>query len=213
MKCPLCESRKAKRLCPAKATQICPVCCGTKREVEIDCPSSCVYLNSGREYETDKLARTAPAPPRTNRLWEPAFLQRHYPLMLGMAQAITQTRRSSPELIDSDVQATLDSLLQTFSTLNKGIYYDFSPERLTQKQLYFALRQFLEAPGEVRLLAESRWTTGQILDCLQFLKELSAQIVLPRPRSRAFLDHLEGVTWDSRQSSSHEPRLILPAEF
>ena len=29
-KCPLCNTRAAKRHCPAKATKICPVCCGTK---------------------------------------------------------------------------------------------------------------------------------------------------------------------------------------
>ena len=66
MKCLLCESRKGKRFCPAKAGQICPVCCGTKREVEIDCPSDCVYLHAGREYESSKLARTALPPGERN---------------------------------------------------------------------------------------------------------------------------------------------------
>jgi hypothetical protein len=33
--------------------QICAVCCGTKREIEIDCPSNCAYLRSGRDYEAE----------------------------------------------------------------------------------------------------------------------------------------------------------------
>ena len=49
--------------------------------------------------------------------------------MMGLSQVISAVRRSSPELADSDVQATFDSLLQTFNTLDKGIYYDFAPER------------------------------------------------------------------------------------
>src|SRR5262245_36849038 len=52
--CPLCSERAGKRYCPAKETQICAVCCGTKREIEIDCPSSCTYLKASRNYEADK---------------------------------------------------------------------------------------------------------------------------------------------------------------
>jgi len=213
MKCLLCESRKAKRFCPAKAGQICPVCCGTKREVEIDCPSNCVYLHAGREYEGAKLARTALPPQRTERLWKPSFLNAHYPLMMGVSQVIAVKRHRSPELADSDVQATFDSLLQTFSTLDKGIYYDFAPERLIQRELYLAVKQFLEGPAESRLVSESRPTTSQIIDVLQFMKELSAGITLPRPKSRAFLDHLESVSRDFSQGQPEEPKLIVPAEF
>ena len=213
MKCLLCESRKAKRFCPAKAGQICAVCCGAKREVEIDCPSDCAYLHAGREYESSKLARTTLPPRRTERLWEPSFLRAHYPLMMGVSQVITAVRRSSPELADSDVQATFDSLLQTFNTLDKGIYYDFAPERLIQKELYLALKRFLDGSAESRLVSESRPTTSQILDSLQFMKELSAEITLPRPKSRAFLDHLESIARDFAQGQPEEPKLIVPAEF
>lgn len=213
MKCPLCDSRKAKRFCPEKAGLICSVCCGTKREVEIDCPSDCVYLHAGREYESGKLARTALPLRRTERLWEPSFLRANYPLMMGLSQVISAVRRRSSELADSDVQAVFDSLLQTFNTLDKGIYYDSTPERLIQKELYLALKQFLEGPAESRLVSESRPTTRQILDALQFMKELSAEITLPRPKSRAFLDHLESVAHDFTESQADEPKLIVPAEF
>jgi hypothetical protein len=213
MKCPLCESRKAKRFCPAKGAQICPVCCGSKREVEIDCPSECVYLHAGREYESSKLARTAPPPRRTARLWEPSFLREYYPLMMGLSQVISVARRSAPKLNDSDVQATFESLLQTFNTLDKGIYYDFAPKHLIQRELYLALKQFLQAPAEPRLVSQSHPTTAQILDVLQFMKELSAEITLPRPKSRAFLDHLEDIARDFAQSQPQEPKLIVPAEF
>ena len=133
--------------------------------------------------------------------------------MMRMSQVIAAVRRNSPELADSDVQATFDSLLQTFNTLDKGIYYDFAPERLIQRELYLALKQLLEGPAESRLVSESRPTTSQILDALQFMKELSAEITLPRPKSRAFLDHLESVARDFAQGQPEEPKLIMPAEF
>src|SRR4030095_14010184 len=133
--------------------------------------------------------------------------------MVGLSEVISVVRRSSPELADSDVQATFDSLLQTFNTLDKGIYSVLAPDRLVQKDLYVALKQFLERPSESRLVSESRPTTSQIVDALQFMKELSAEITLPRPKSRAFLDHLESVARDFTQSQPDEPKLIVPAEY
>ena len=48
MACPICQKRKAKRFCPGKDESICPVCCGTEREVTIDCPGDCPYLVASR---------------------------------------------------------------------------------------------------------------------------------------------------------------------
>src|SRR4029079_6022625 len=48
--CPLCGVRRARRGCPALGKQICAVCCGTKRLVEIQCPSDCAYLATAREH-------------------------------------------------------------------------------------------------------------------------------------------------------------------
>ena len=69
-----------------------------------------------------------------------------------------------------------------------------------------ALKQFLEAslpsPDSFRKHAPR---PSQILDALQFMKELSAEITLPRPKSRAFLDHLESVARDFTQSQPENP--------
>src|SRR5215470_8411305 len=48
--CPLCGVRRARRGCPALDKQICAVCCGTKRLVQIHCPSDCTWLASAREH-------------------------------------------------------------------------------------------------------------------------------------------------------------------
>ena len=44
MPCPLCRQRSARRQCPALGRAICAVCCGSKRQVEINCPPDCGYL-------------------------------------------------------------------------------------------------------------------------------------------------------------------------
>src|SRR5712691_8158393 len=49
--CAICEKRKEKRFCPAIHGRICPQCCGEQREVTLDCPSECVYLQQARVNE------------------------------------------------------------------------------------------------------------------------------------------------------------------
>ena len=51
MICAICQKRREKRFCPAIHGRICPQCCGEQREVTLDCPSDCVYLQQAREHE------------------------------------------------------------------------------------------------------------------------------------------------------------------
>src|SRR5258707_890583 len=51
LSCAICEIRKEKRFCPAVHGRICPQCCGEQREVTLDCPSDCPYLQQAREHE------------------------------------------------------------------------------------------------------------------------------------------------------------------
>jgi len=54
-RCPRCESRKAKRSCPALGVDICPVCCAEGRLNTIQCPTDCTYL--GAEFYQQKRRR------------------------------------------------------------------------------------------------------------------------------------------------------------
>src|ERR687884_1465190 len=55
--CPSCGQRKGKRACPALGRPICTVCCGTKRQVEIDCPPTCAYLSAARAHPAAAVMR------------------------------------------------------------------------------------------------------------------------------------------------------------
>ena len=50
-KCARCGERKGNRFCPGLNASICSLCCGTKREKEIRCLESCLYLKSGKDYQ------------------------------------------------------------------------------------------------------------------------------------------------------------------
>ena len=53
-KCVTCGERKGNRLCPGVNGNICSLCCGTKRQKDVECPPSCDYLTKGTEYQLDR---------------------------------------------------------------------------------------------------------------------------------------------------------------
>lgn len=53
-KCELCNEKKGRRKCPAINKVICPSCCASKREKEIDCPPTCEYLTTGKDFKIKK---------------------------------------------------------------------------------------------------------------------------------------------------------------
>ena len=191
MKCPLCVGRKAKRFCPAKAAQICPTCCGTKREVEIDCPSDCVYLHSGREYETQRMVERGQFTPTTERLWADEFYQRNFSLLAGLWHLILAGRIDTPEMVDSDAKAVVNSLIRTYQTMESGIYYDHVPDSYVQKTLYHSVKSHLDEQDKNPDVTTAHLKTSVLLDCLHLTSEMISISTLPRPKSRAFLDYLD----------------------
>ena len=208
--CPLCEGRKAKRFCPAKSTQICPVCCGEKRESEITCPADCVYLQTGREYETERLARRSPSLARTPRLWEPAFLQRYYGITLSIWNILSEQRGRMVEIVDQDLQLALEGLLKTYRTLESGIYYDHAPASYSAKSIYEAVKAYLDKTHSSLDESVPRLKVSEILDCLQLQKELFDAISLPRPKSRAYLDHIQSNVSQALPPQSQQSSIIIP---
>ena len=122
--CPLCTRRRAGRECPALGRRICAVCCGTKRQVEINCPPDCSYL-------------------RTSQAHPPAVVQRQQerdmlfvlPMMQGLTtrqqevlvliQGFLRTERpDAAGLVDDDVARAARALAETYETASRGIIYE-----------------------------------------------------------------------------------------
>ena len=211
--CPLCRTRKAKRFCPAKQARICPVCCGQKREVEIDCPADCVYLHSGREYERSRRARLGEGGQLTERLWSRSFQARNRELLAGLWVVIHESRSQSPDLVDGDAREVLERLIRTYRTLESGLYYDHEPDTLSQQALYRSVKSSLERLQKPEDLSASTPKTGDVLDCLQMTLEMANLSDSSRPRSREFLDQLSAMVSEStgeRAPREDSPKIVLP---
>lgn len=212
MACPICEKRKAKRFCPAKGATICSVCCGTEREVSIDCPSDCPHLMASRKYDLDRREFDQRKLPFADVTIAPAFVAEHEKLVLALAYAVCSYARSNPVTVDADVQAALQSLAETHRTLSSGLYYENPPAYRVQRELYDALKKALEdfKKSSAQQIAASGIRAEEIRDVLIFLTQLAATRANGRPRGRAYLDFLRSQFKAEEFSKPTSNLIVLP---
>ena len=194
MSCAICEKRKEKRFCPALHGRICPLCCGEQREVTLDCPSDCVYLQQAREHEKPRrLADLNPAELFVQVEVEDQFLYQHEHLIMGLTFALSKSVRADRGLTDSDLIAALASLTKTWETLvNSGLHYE-SPVASPAQQAVAAevqtmIREYREA--EQKHMGYVQLRDSEVLRALVFMVRMAHGRTSGRPKSRAFADFL-----------------------
>jgi len=212
LSCPICEKRKQDRFCPAKGEKICSVCCGTEREVTIDCPVDCAYLSAAHRYE-DKHKRTIPAgtPFLEERIPE-GTLHIHQPLMAALAFTIAKTCMRQPAATDPDVLTALTALAESYKTLIAGIYYEKLPDIPVQREIFNALKALLDdlkqkqaAAGTLESLKDK-----DVFYVIIFLFRMGLLRSNGRPQSRRYIEFLRGQFPQAEELKREEPRIILP---
>ena len=134
--CPLCSTRKARRACPALGREICPVCCGTKRLVEIACPADCQYLSASRAHPPAVVQRQQERDlrfllPRISGLSEMQYRL----FLLLQAAVVHHARQALPPLRDVDVAEAAATAAATIETARKGIIYEHQAASLPAQRL------------------------------------------------------------------------------
>ncbi len=212
MSCPLCEKRKPARYCPAKGDKICAVCCGTEREVTIDCPSDCSYLLSAHRYE-DGHQRSLPADtPLLDEKIPQDIVYTHQQLMAALAFSIAKFCAVQPAAVDTDVLAAIEALAQSYKTLSSGIIYEKPPEALLPRELYAALIAFI---SEVKKQQAERAASPALKDLdlfylWVFLYRMGLLRTNGRLRSRRFIEFLRSQFPQAPELKREESRIIVP---
>jgi hypothetical protein len=216
--CPICEKRKAARFCPAKGEKICAVCCGTEREVSIDCPSDCSYLVAAHRYE-DEQQRSLPADTPLLDVKVPQdVIYTHQNVLTGLAFTAAKFSADHPDTTDSDVLAALEALAETYKTLGSGIYYQKPPNAPLPRELYAALAAFLnevkqqsaERPGSSRFAVSTPIKDSEVFPLLVFLYRMGLLRTNGRPRARRYLGFLRSQFPAAPELKSEESRIIVP---
>jgi hypothetical protein len=209
--CPICHVRKPKRFCPAEGEKICAICCGTGREVTIDCPSDCPYLIAARRYESE---HKQPVPPDQFPFPDVEIgaesTEQQEGLIILLSRAITAAAREL-RATDDDTISALTALAETYRTLQAGIYYERPPDAQRAREIY--LRMVESVAGLKRSQTERAgfpaFKDGDVLVALVFLARVGKQEINGRPRSRAFLDFLRA--WIPQEKPASEPGRIITA--
>jgi len=194
LSCSICEKRKEKRFCPAVHGRICPQCCGEQREVTLDCPSDCIYLQQAREQEKPRsigeLDQTSLFP-KVEIGDQFLYEQKH--LILGLSYSLARSARSAHGVHDSDLMAALTSLAKSYETLaSSGLHYETPVTNLTHQAIASEIQKMIKEYRELeqKQLGYTRLRDSDVLRALVFLLRMGLSRTSGRPRSRAFLDFL-----------------------
>ncbi len=187
------------------------MCCGTEREVSIDCPVDCAYLVSAHRYEEQ---HPRALPPETSLLdvrLSSEIIHTHQQLLSAIAFTIARFCAEHHEANDLDVLASIESLAGTYKTLASGIVYEQLPALPVRRELYEALSKFF---------AESKQQTAQnpfgnakdseIYQLLVFLYRMGLMHTNGRPRAKRFIEYLRSQFPGAKELKKEESRIILP---
>jgi hypothetical protein len=205
LSCAICEERKEKRFCPAVHGKICPQCCGEQREVTLDCPSDCPYLQQAREHANTHHAKAQNERPgeRDREALFPEveiieqFLYEREELIMGLSFAVAKSARADRSLMDRDLIAALSSLAKSYQTLvNSSLIYEPQTANLAHqaivrdiaREVETMIREFREA--EQQHIGHTRLRDSDVLKALVFLLRMGLGRTSGRPKSRAFVDFL-----------------------
>lgn len=218
MSCAICERRKEKRFCPAVHGRICPQCCGEQREVTLDCPSDCVYLQQAREHEKPRVAGDLDQSllfPEIEIGEQFIYEQEH--LIVGLSYALSKAAKKDHSLNDSDLIAALASMVKTYQTyVNSGLHYQTPMTSVSQQAVVAETQQMIKEyrEAEQKHTGQARLRDSDVLRALTFLLRLAYSRTSGRPRSRAFVEFLFGQFPEKESviASADEPasKLVIP---
>jgi len=210
MSCAICRTRKPRRFCPGVHGDICTLCCGAEREVTVDCPFDCPFLQEARKHEHTAPFDPEEFPNKDIRITE-EFLEEHEPLLVAAMTSLMLAALETPGVVDRDVRDALDALVRTQRTLQSGVYYETRPDNALANRIFSDTQGGLEdfRKQEGAKLGVTHTRDADVLGVLVFLQRLELDRSNGRPRGRAFLDSLRGFLGEVL-SAVPEPAPVSP---
>jgi hypothetical protein len=194
LSCVICQTRKEKRFCPAVHGRICPQCCGEQREVSLDCPSECVYLQQAREHEKPRdFSQLDQAALFPNVGIPQQFLHEQEHLVLGLSYALAKSAHKDRSIRDPDLISVLVALAKTYETLaSSGLHFETPVTNLAHQaaaaEIQSMIKEYREA--EQKHMGYVRLRDSDVLRALVFLLRMGMARTSGRPKSRAFIEFL-----------------------
>lgn len=187
----MCEVRKPRRYCPGARGEICAPCCGTEREVTINCPLDCEYLLESRAREKVNEPDPETLPNRDIELKE-EFLEKIDELLEAVSQMLLSAALQTPGAVDRDVQTALEAMIRTYRTKESGLIYESRPDNpiagMVQQRMQADIEQYSQALTRERGMTAVR--DADVLGALVFLQRLALYFDNSRSRGRSLISYL-----------------------
>lgn len=144
--CWSCEKVKGKRSCPARGgALICSKCCGTKRRVEILCPSDCAYLEGAHDAKWSSATRQKDEARFLSHFLALPEKQAGFFFFLHHALLMRTASLSDEELAD-----ILNTTEKTLDTERKGIVYQHHTESPHLEPVVEWLSRVVRSRGQIK---------------------------------------------------------------
>jgi len=212
MACAICQTRRPRRLCPGVRGDICTICCGTEREVSVDCPLDCEYLREAHRHEKPQPLGIDSLPNQDVKVSE-EVLREHEEFLAFLAHALGAAALANPQVVDSDIREALEASIRTYRTMQSGLLYESLPANPLAagicRALASATEEFRRVEAEQLGVHKTREST--VLGLLVFLQHFEISYNNGRRRGRAFLSAL--LDYYSAEPEAEAPKassLILP---
>jgi hypothetical protein len=210
MACAICQTRRPRRYCPGVNGEICSICCGTEREVSVNCPLDCPYLQEARRHDKPVPIEEDQIPNRDIRVTED-FVTSHEELIAAVGHTLLGSALSTPGVVDFDVRDALAALIRTYRTLESGLYYESLPDNAVAAQVFRQVQEGVAAlrRQETEGVGVARTRDADVLGTLVFFQRLELDRNNGRRRGRAFLDLLRAFYAESSGGPEAGSRSLL----
>ncbi len=198
--------------------KICAQCCGEQREITLDCPSECPYLQQAREHEKPAAAADldrAAVFPQVEITQQFLYDREH--LIIGFSFALAKSARANRDLRDRDLIAALSSLAKSYETLVKSsLIYEQPTANVAHQSIAAEIEKMAQEyrEAEQKHMGYSQLRESDVLKALVFLLRMGYSRTSGRPKSRAYVDFLFA-QFPEKQSPIATPeetgnRIIVP---
>jgi hypothetical protein len=185
MQCPLCSRRKARRSCPALGQSICPLCCGSKRLVEIRCPDDCPHLAAAREHPAAEVRRQQAADAALILPALRGLTERQQQLFFVFQSVVT---RHQPDalagLVDTDVAEAAAACAGTLESAARGVVYEHQPSSAPARRMASEITEML---GRMRGEGPTIYD-HEAARALRAIEQAARETGRQRPGARAYLE-------------------------
>jgi hypothetical protein len=196
------------------------VCCGTKRLVEIRCPSDCSWLASSREHPAAIVVRQQQRDVAVLVQVTRDFSQQQSRLFFLVSRFLVgyETPQLQPvfpmlPMVDDDITDASSALAASLETESRGVIYEHRPASSAGERLLAALKPVLVEAGKG---AGSSFTRDAAVVLRQFDQAIRLARDHDRENRRAFRELLDrtvgrlGSSDDDTSATRESPRLIVP---